>query len=174
MTGLFTDKFAASAGILVLFIPLLVMRSIGTVILPGLIAANRAGTYAKLTVAGAMTNFILNALLIPRWGAEGAVISTLLSYLPIEILGLAAVSREIGGLRRSGDISRAARTVGVALLIWAVYTRFVPEPSGLPVTVVHAALLCRCVPVGSIAVKAVSRDDLLELAAPILRIFRNR
>ena len=99
MTGLFSDRFAESAGILVLFIPLLVMRSIGAVILPGLIAANRAGTYARLTIAGAATNFVLNAFLIPRWGAEGAVISTLLSYLPIEILGLVAVSREIGGLQ---------------------------------------------------------------------------
>ncbi len=174
VTGLFSDKFAASAGILVLFIPLLMMRSIGAVILPGLIAANRAGTYAKLTVAGAGLNFILNALLIPRWGAEGAVVSTLLSYLPIEILGLAAVSREIGGLRRRGDISRAIRTAGAAILTWAVYTRFVPAPSGLPVTVVHAALLSSVLLIVLIAVKAVKMSDLLELARPLRRISRRR
>ncbi len=174
VTGLFSDKFAASAGILVLFIPLLVMRSIGAVILPGLIAANRAGTYAKLTVAGAVLNFILNALLIPRWGAEGAVVSTLFSYLPIEILGLAAVSREIGGLRRRGDMSRAIRTAGAAILIWAVYTRFVPEPSGLPVTVVHAALLSSVLLFVLIIVKAVKMSDLLELARPLRRISRKR
>lgn len=174
VTGLFSDKFAASAGILVLFIPLLVMRSIGSVILPGLIAANKAGTYARLTVVGAVLNLILNALLIPKWGAEGAVISTLLSYLPIEILGLAAVSREIGGLRRSGDISRAVRTAGVALLVWAGYTRFIPEPSGLPVTIIHAALLSVVFLFALLALKAVKRNDLLELVEPVTRIFKKR
>ncbi len=172
VTGLFSDKFAASAGILVLFIPLLVMRSIGSVILPGLIAADRAGTYAKLTIVGAVLNFILNALLIPRWGAEGAVVSTLLSYLPIEVLGLAAVSREIGGLRRRGDLFRAIRTAGAAVLIWSIYTRFAPEPSGLPMTVVHAVLLSAVFLFTLLAVKAVEKDDLLELVEPILRIFR--
>ena len=172
VTGLFSDKFAASAEILVLFIPLLVMRSIGSVILPGLIAANRAGMYAKLTIAGAVLNFIFNALLIPRWGAEGAVVSTLLSYLPIEVLGLRAVSREIGGLLRRGDLSRAIRTAGVAVLIWAVYTRFVPEPAGLPMTVFYAALLATVFLFALLAVKAVKKTDLLELAGPILRISR--
>jgi len=172
VTGLFSDKFAASAGILVLFIPLLLMRSIGSVILPGLIAADRAGTYARLTVAGAALNFVLNALLIPRWGAEGAVVSTLLSYLPIEILGLAAVSREIGGLRRSGDISRAIRTAGVALLVWAGYSRFVPEPSSLPATIVHAALLSVLFLFALLALKAVKKDELLELVEPMTRMFR--
>lgn len=174
VTGLFSDKFAASAGILVLFIPLLVMRSIGAVILPGLIAANRAGTYAKLTIAGAVTNFILNALLIPRWGAEGAVISTLFSYLPIEVLGLAAVSREIGGLRRRGDLSRAVRTIIVSVLIWSIYSQFAPEPSGLSVTVIHAALLSAVFLFSLLAVKAVEKDRLLELVEPILRIVRSR
>ncbi len=174
VTGLFSEKFAASAGILVLFIPLLVMRSIGSVILPGLIAADRAGTYAKLTIAGAATNFILNAFLIPRWGAEGAVVSTLLSYLPIEILGLAAVSREIGGLRRRGDLSRAIRTAGVAVLIWFIYTRFVPEPSGLPMTVAYAALLSVLFLFALLAAKAVEKEKLLKLVEPTLRIFRKR
>ena len=174
VTGLFSDKFAASAGILVLFIPLIVMRSVGSVILPGLIAANRAGTYAKLTIAGAGMNFILNALLIPRWGAEGAVVSTLLSYLPIEILGLAAVSREIGGLRRKGDLSRAVRITGAAVLIWSIYTRSVPEPSGLPMTVVYAALLSAVFLFSLLAVKAVEKDDLLRLVEPMLRPFIKR
>lgn len=174
VTGLFSDKFAASAGILVLFIPLLVMRSVGSVILPGLIAANKAGTYAKLTVAGAFLNFILNALLIPRWGAQGAVISTLLSYMPIEILGLAAVSREIGSLTRKGDLFRAVRITAASALIWAIYTRFVPEPSGLPVTLVHAVVLSAAFLTVLIALKAVKRSDLLELTGPILRVFRKR
>jgi O-antigen/teichoic acid export membrane protein len=174
VTGLFSDKFTSSAGILVLFIPLLVMRSIGSVILPGLIAVNKAGTYAKLTVAGATMNLILNALMIPRWGAEGAVISTLISFLPIEILGLVAVSREIGGLRRKGDLSRAVRITSAAVLIWAIYTRFVPEPSGLPVTLIYTVILTAVFLSLLVAFKAVRKSDLLELAEPALRIFRKR
>jgi O-antigen/teichoic acid export membrane protein len=174
VTGLFSDKFAASAGILVLFIPLLVMRSIGAVILPGLIAADKAGTYAKLTVAGAVTNFILNALLIPRWGAEGAVISTLLSYLPIEVLGLAAVSREIGGLRRRGDISRGARIAAVSILIWAVHSRFGFVPSGLPATVIHASILSAVFLLLVLAVRGIEKERILDLLGPVLRTLRIR
>jgi O-antigen/teichoic acid export membrane protein len=159
VTGLFTDKFAESAGILVLFIPLLVMRSIGTVILPGLIAADRAGTYAKLTVAGAVTNFILNALLIPRWGAQGAVVSTLLSYLPIEVLGLAALSREIGGLTGKGDLPRYARTAAAAVLTWFAYSRLVSKPSDLPMTVIHALAILFFLATVLIAVRAVRAKD---------------
>jgi O-antigen/teichoic acid export membrane protein len=171
--GLFSEKFAESAGILVLFIPLLVMRSMGSVILPGLIAANKAGTYAKLTVLGAGLNFILNALLIPRWGAQGAVISTLLSYLPIEILGLKAVSREIGGLGRKGDISRAARITAAAVLVWLIYTRTVPSPSDLPFTVVHAVVLSTAFLSLLVLIKAVKKSDLLGFIEPMLRVFRN-
>ena len=174
VTGLFSDKFTASAGILVMFIPLLVMRSIGSVILPGLIAANKAGTYAKLTVAGAVLNFILNALLIPRWGAEGAVVSTLLSYLPIEILGLAALSREIGGLRRKGDLFRAVRIAVIAVLIWLIYSRFVPEPSGLPLTLIHAAILSAIFLLALVVAKAVKKADLLNLIEPVIRLFSKR
>jgi O-antigen/teichoic acid export membrane protein len=174
VTGLFSDKFAPSAAILVLFIPLLVMRSIGAVILPGLIAADRAGTYAKLTLTGAALNFVLNAVLIPRWGAQGAVVSTLVSYLPIEILGLAAVSREIGGLRRKGDASRLIRTAGTAVLIWGLYSRFAPAPSGLPMTMAHAALISAAFLAGVTALRAVEKDELAELVKPLSRIFKNR
>lgn len=174
VTGLFSEQFAGSAVILLLFIPLLVMRSIGAVILPALIAADRAGTYAKLTVAGAALNFLLNALLIPRWGAEGAVVSTLISYMPIEVLGLAAVSREIGGLVRKGDLSRAIRIAAAAALLWAAYTRLVSMPSGLILTLVHAIILTAVIISALIALRAVRKDDLLELTAPAFRIFRKR
>jgi O-antigen/teichoic acid export membrane protein len=139
-----------------------------------LIAANRAGTYAKLTIAGALTNFILNALLIPRWGANGAVISTLISYLPIEVIGLTAVSREIGGVLRRGDLSRAGRILIVSVLIWAVYSGFVPEPTGLPVTFVHAVLLTAALLISLLTVKAIEKDKLLALAEPMLRIVKIR
>jgi O-antigen/teichoic acid export membrane protein len=172
VTGLFSDKFNPSAAILVLFIPLLVMRSVGSVILPGLIAADRAGTYAKLTLTGAALNFVLNALLIPRWGAQGAVVSTLLSYLPIEVLGLAAVSREIGGLWRRGDLSKLTRITGSAVLIWALYSRFVPQPSGLVLTLAHAALISATYLVAVTAVKAVEAEELRELVKPLSRIFK--
>jgi O-antigen/teichoic acid export membrane protein len=174
VTGLFSEQFAESAVILVLFLPLLVMRSVGSVILPALIAADRSGTYATLTVVGAVLNFMLNALLIPRWGAEGAVVSTLISYMPMEVLGLAVVSREIGGLIRKGDLSRAVRIAASAALLWAAYTRFVPEPSGLTYTLIHASVLTVVFMSALIALRAVRKDDLLELAAPAARIFRRR
>ena len=142
ITGLFTSEFAESAKILILFLPLVVMRSIGAVILPGLIAADRAGTYAKLTLMGAVANFILNILLIPPFGTTGAVISTLLSYLPIELLGLRALGGVIPGFWSKGDWIKAVKILCAAALTVALYHIFISKPVGLLFSILHAAALC--------------------------------
>jgi len=139
--GLYTEEFVPSVRLLLLFLPLIVMRSLGAVILPGLIAVEKAGMYAKLTLAGALLNFILNALFIPRWGAVGAVAATLGSYLPIEVLGLREVGRSFGGVWRRGDWRRLALTVAAAGLMVLLYRRFAPVPEGLIVTILHACVL---------------------------------
>lgn len=141
VVGLFSDKFTSSSTLLLLFIPLIVMRSIGAAILPGLIAAEKAGTYARLTLTGAVLNFTLNVLLIPRWGAQGAVVSTLVSYLPIEVLGLWSVSRVIPWLWRAGDFTAALKTAAAAGVAIFAYRRFVDEPDTLLLTLIHAAAI---------------------------------
>ncbi|MBN1884579.1 MAG: oligosaccharide flippase family protein [Candidatus Krumholzibacteriota bacterium] len=170
VTGLFTERFLPSAGLLVLFLPLVVMRCLGAVILPGLVAADRAGTYARLTVAGAALNFALNAALIPRFGAGGAVAATLLSYMPIEVLGLRAVGRAFPGLWRREDTAAAVRAAAVGAAIVILYRSFVPLPAGLPATILHAAGLTVFYAAGVLVAKVVAPGE----ARAILRSLARR
>jgi O-antigen/teichoic acid export membrane protein len=141
IVGLYTAEFLPSARLLLLFLPLIIMRSVGAVILPGLIAVEKAGMYAKLTLTGALLNFVLNSLLIPRWGADGAVAATLASYLPIEVFGLREVGRSFGDMWRRGDWIRLVKTVAAGGVIVLLYSRFIPIPERFAATILHAVAL---------------------------------
>lgn len=141
VVGLYTIDFLPSARLLLLFLPLILMRSLGAVILPGLIAVEKAGMYARLTLTGALLNFVLNVIMIPRWGAVGAVAATLASYLPIEVLGLREVGKSFGGMWRAGDSIRLVKTVAAGGLVVLLYMRFVPIPERFVITVMHACAL---------------------------------
>ncbi|MBN2184958.1 MAG: flippase [Candidatus Krumholzibacteriota bacterium] len=169
ITGLFTSEFAESARILILFLPLVVMRSVGAVILPGLIAADRAGTYAKLTLIGAAANFILNILLIPPFGATGAVISTLLSYLPIEFLGLRALTGAIPGFWSRGDWIKASKVLFAAALAITLYHIFISQPAGLPLSILHALSLSVVFTIFLLSIGAMTTGELKEIARPFIR-----
>lgn len=169
VTGLYSRSFAASARILVLFTPLLVMRAVGSVILPGLIASDRAGTYAWLTLTGAVLNFVLNILLIPRYGATGAVVSTLISYMPIEIAGLLALSRRFEGIWSRPDTVSALKTAAISAAMIFLFRRFVPEPEGLAVALLEAIALSSVLTVGLLASGALRRSELGEFVAPLAR-----
>jgi O-antigen/teichoic acid export membrane protein len=174
IVGLFSHEFSSSAELLVLFIPLIAMRSVGAAILPGLIAAEKAGTYARLTMTGAILNFILNIVLIPRYGAHGAVISTLASYLPIEVLGLWSVSRVIPGFWRSGDLSMVLKTaIAVAIVIFS-YRRLVPAPADLLSTLIHGCLITAVFAGLLLLTRALSVDEIKDMARPILTFTRKR
>ncbi|MBN1164312.1 MAG: flippase [Candidatus Krumholzibacteriota bacterium] len=172
--GLFTEKFLASADLLILFSPLILMRCLGSVILPSLIAGEKAGTYAKLTLVGAILNFVLNLLFIPRWKAVGAVVATLLAYLPIEILGLRSVALLFPGWWRKGDFTRAIKTFALGVLTVFFYLRFAPEPRNLPFTFLHAFLLTGFFLAGSILTRTLSRAQMRELARPFRRARKTR
>ncbi len=169
ITGLFTAEFAESARILILFLPLVVMRSVGAVILPGLIAVDKAGTYAKLTLAGAITNFLLNIILIPPFGATGAVISTLLSYLPIEVLGLRALLLAIPGFWTRRDWIKAVKVLLAAGVSITAYNLLISQPAGLFPAAVHAVSLCAAFTVLLLASGAMSLSELREIAKPFIR-----
>jgi O-antigen/teichoic acid export membrane protein len=158
--GLYTEAFLPSARLLLLFLPLIVMRSLGAVILPGLIAVEKAGMYAKLTLTGALLNFILNAILIPRWGAVGAVAATLASYMPIEILGLREVGRSFGNLWRRGDLLRLVEMVAAGVVVVLLYSKFVPVPGRFVFTIMHACALAAVYMIAMIALKVVSLGEI--------------
>jgi len=160
VVGLYTEEFLPSARLLLLFLPLIIMRSLGAVILPVLIAAEKAGMYAKLTLAGALLNFVMNVLFIPRWGAVGAVAATLASYLPIEILGLREVGRSFGDLWRRGDLIRLVETVAAGGVIVLLYSRFAPVPGRFLFTIMHACALAAVHTAAMIAFKVVSLGEI--------------
>lgn len=160
VVGLYTEEFLPSVRLLYLFLPLIIMRSLGAVILPGLIAVEKAGMYAMLTLAGALLNLIMNALLIPRWGAVGAVAATLASYLPIEVLGLREVARSFGGMWRRGDWIRLTEAVAGGGIVILLYLRFMPVPQRLPITILHACAIAAVYTAAMIALGVVSLDEI--------------
>ena len=172
VVGLYTKEFMKSAELLLLFLPLIVMRSIGAVILPGLIAVEKAGMYAKLTLTGALLNFVINAILIPRWGAVGAVVATLASYLPIELLGLREIGRSFGGLWRRGDMTRLLKTVAIGGIMVMLYLWLAPSPESFVVTILHACALTVLFAILMVALGVVSIEEMRGLLASLRPVRR--
>jgi len=169
VTGLFSDAFTESAGLLTLFLPLIVMRSLGSVILPGLIAADRAGTYARLTFIGALLNFVLNILFIPLYQAKGAVAATLLSYLPVEIIGLRAIARSFPDIWRRGDTWRVVKTAVAGSIVIAAYRGVMPEPSTFAIAAVQAAGVSTVFGVLLLIFRALTLEELRDYIKPFIR-----
>lgn len=169
VTGIFGAAFEPSAWLLVLYLPLIVMRCLGAVILPGLIAADRAGVYARLTVAGAALNLLFNALLIPRFGATGAVVATLLSYLPIEVLGLRAVGRSFPGSWQKRDTEAAFRALLVGVAVFLLHRLFVPSPRGLVAAILHGGVMTAVYAAGVVGVRAVTAGEALDVLRSLRR-----
>jgi O-antigen/teichoic acid export membrane protein len=163
VVGLFKETFAPSAELLMLFLPLILMRCIGVVVLPGLIAADRAGIYAKLTFTGAVLNFIFNVLLIPPLQSRGAVIATLISYVPIEILGLRALWKAFPRFWHRADTVAAAKAIPAAGAIVLAYRSFIQPPVDLLVTVLHALVITAVFAAAMLILKVVRRGEVIEL-----------
>jgi O-antigen/teichoic acid export membrane protein len=91
VTLVFSDTFAYSGRLLVFFVWVIALRSLGAVILPALIAAERTRLYAYLTTISAAVYFVLSMILVPRYASRGAIAATAISYALILLLGLREV-----------------------------------------------------------------------------------
>ena len=116
----------------------------------------------------------MNIVLIPAFGAKGAVVSTILSYLPIEAIGLKKVAEVIPGLWRRGDLFGLVRSSAAAAAIIILYTRFVPAPANLVITLVEAAALTAVFAGLLLALKVVTAAELRDLLGPFLRLVQKR
>jgi O-antigen/teichoic acid export membrane protein len=83
--------FGYAGELMGVFIWVIVLRSLGAMVLPALVAAERTKYYAFLTTLSAAINFVLNLVLIPSFQARGAVIATIVSYSFLLLLGLRQV-----------------------------------------------------------------------------------
>jgi len=168
VTGLFGERFIGSAHLLVLFLPLILMRGIGTVILPGLIAADRAHIYALLTLMGAILNFSFNMAFIPRWGADGAVIATLSSYLPMEVVGLVALARTIPSFWKLKETVLIVSVTGISSLLIFLYEKLVPEPDGLIMTIIYSVVIVFILFSLYMLLRLVSREEAVSMIRPLM------
>ncbi|MDH3197837.1 MAG: flippase [Candidatus Krumholzibacteria bacterium] len=126
-TTVYSDAYRYAAGLMGLFVWVIVLRSVGALLLPALIAAERTRRYAVLTTASAVANFVLNLALIPSLHARGAVIATLVSYALLLGFGLREVFVVFGVRPSLGAAWVAVRTLfaggAAATLTWIVLNR---------------------------------------------------
>lgn len=120
----YSDSYGYAGELMVLFAGVLVLRSLGALILPALVAAERTSMYAWLTTGSAIANFGLNLLLIPAYHARGAIVATIVSYGALMGIGLWQVFRIFHVRFSAAGFGRFIRTVlagiGAAGASWLI------------------------------------------------------
>lgn len=107
-----------------LFLPVLVIKALGDVVRSQyLVPSKKDNIYTAAVISGAVTNVIFNALLIPRFGAKGAVLGT----LSAEFVVLVA---QIGGCRKEINFARVFAGQAYYLALGAVMTIVVRAVAG--------------------------------------------
>jgi O-antigen/teichoic acid export membrane protein len=140
VTFVFSDTFRYSGELLGLFIGVIAFRSVGAVILPALMAADRTRLYAYLTMISAAIYFGLCVLLIPRFESRGAIVATILSYGVLMVIGLKEVFRIYRVPLGWRSISYPIRTI-LAGIVASGITWWCTERAPIKVHVVLAAAL---------------------------------
>jgi O-antigen/teichoic acid export membrane protein len=142
----YSDQYRYAGELMVWFAWIVVIRSLGAMVLPALLAADKIRTYAWLTAAAAVLNFGLNLVLIPRMHSRGAIVATMVSYGLLLVFGLREVFGTFGVRVSPRAIGAGIRTLLagalVAAALWVVMDRL-EEPSGgwtIALAVVHVAL----------------------------------
>ena len=81
--AVFGADYAPAVVVLYWYLPYLVVKSLASTYALALDYAGMAGARARAVAGAAVLNVGLNLWLIPRYGAEGAAISTLVTYVPL-------------------------------------------------------------------------------------------
>ena len=120
----YSSQYRYAGELMVWFSSVIVIRSLGALVLPALLAADRIKTYAWLTAGAAVLNFALNIVLIPRMHSRGAILSTIVSYGLLLVLGLREVFEVFNVRLHVRALWRVTRTLLagalVAGMIWLV------------------------------------------------------
>jgi O-antigen/teichoic acid export membrane protein len=132
----YSTEFRYAGTLMTAFVWVLVLRSLGAMVLPALVAAERTKLYAYLTVLSAVINFGLNLVLIPRYQARGAIVATIVSYGFLLVIGLGQTFRIFGVKIRLDAVGGALRTVlaGVAasFLVWLLLRQVYADGKAQP------------------------------------------
>jgi O-antigen/teichoic acid export membrane protein len=116
ITFVYSQDFRYAGELMVFFVWVIVLRSLGAMVLPALVAAERTTFYAYLTAISAVINFGLNVVLVPTLQARGAVVAAIVSYGFLMMFGLREVFRIFDVRLRMPAIANAFRTIFAGVL----------------------------------------------------------
>jgi O-antigen/teichoic acid export membrane protein len=130
MVLVYSEEFRYAGSLMALFLVVLVLKSLGAMVLPALVAAEQTRMYAYLTVISAVINFGLNLALIPRYHAWGAIVATIVSYGVLLIAGLRQTFRifhvRLGFVWFSGAVRTVLAGAAASVLCWQISGRVHP------------------------------------------------
>ncbi|MCX7001031.1 MAG: flippase [Candidatus Sumerlaeota bacterium] len=112
----FFPRFSGSIILLRILAPLLILKGVGQITTAGfMISTGNARALAWGTAIGAVFNFIFDVLLIPRWGALGAIIGTGFVHSSVIIVTLIYFLKKLN-LRLSISLKEAVSLVKETLV----------------------------------------------------------
>ncbi len=138
----YSDQYRYAGELMVWFSWIVIIRSLGAMVLPALLAAEKIRTYAWLTAGAAVLNFGLNLVLIPRMHSHGAIVATIVSYGLLLVFGLREVfvTFEVRVSPRAVGTGIRTLLAGalVATALWLIFRRL-PQPTALETIALAAA-----------------------------------
>lgn len=134
VTFVISPAFLYAGELMGVFVWIIILRSLGAMVLPALVAADKTTYYAYLTAVSAVINFGLNLALIPAYQAKGAVVATILSYGFLLVFGLRQVFKIFDVKLRLRAFTLAFRTVFAGILagvlFWLILNLIDGDPRG--------------------------------------------
>lgn len=126
---LYGDSYESSSALLFLLAPGFV--AIGANFLLGglLTATYRQKRLLTITAAGALFNIVLNAFLLPGYGAQGAIVATILTEALVAGAMLREVHRELGSLAPLAPFAKAAVMCSALILTPSLVARALEVPT---------------------------------------------
>lgn len=124
-----------------------------------LAAAHEQGYMLRLNLVNLAVNIALNFALIPTWGAVGAGVSLVVTELCGTVFALTRLARVTGFRPAPGPLLRVLPPLGMALLVYALASPFLPFLAVL-------ALLVAAYGAAVVLVGPLDRRELLRLVRP--------
>ena len=141
LTILASSKYADAGNLLPYLVPGILIGGLGFLFASGLYLKNRTGVWFGINAVFAAANFGLNFLLIPKLGAKGAAIATLLTYLG-QTAAIILVSGRFLSVRFAGF--SLLRTTGCGLVMFLAISWLSAGPrwiDNMPVKVILGVLV---------------------------------
>ena len=140
LRAIYGEQYVEAASLFAWMLPTLLLRGLGTPIFPALVAADQQKNYARIMILTALMNVVLNLVLIPRFGAVGAVVATAVALLPLTWQGWIWTLREFGRPALRAELPAMITAAVVAAALWIGRGWFAPEGAGALRLLVGAAI----------------------------------